>query len=144
LTTHDTRPAQRKVVAGTGISQPEVLDKLRAIPARRLILLINACHAGELSPVLGDSGQPLPQRAADAVLATGSGRIIMTACRKNRVSYLGPGQITIVAQALTNGLRGQGLSGRAGYISAFELYTHLYVAVGEAVEKRVSAAYVLR
>ncbi|MFV9507426.1 MAG: caspase family protein [Oscillochloridaceae bacterium umkhey_bin13] len=145
LTTHNTRLAQRKVVAGTGISQPELLDKLRAIPAKRLILLINACHAGELSPVLGDSdqpftGQPLPQQAADAVLATGSGRIIMTACRENQVSYIGPGQITIFAQALTDGLRGQGLSGRAGYISAFDLYTHLYFAVGEAVEKQVSAA----
>ena len=145
LTTHDTRLAQRKVVAGTGISQPELLDKLRAIPAKRLILLINACHAGELSPVLGDSdhpftGQPLPQQASDAVLATGSGRIIMTACRENQVSYVGPGQITIFAQALTDGLRGQGLSGRAGYISAFDLYTHLYFAVGEAVEKRIPAA----
>jgi hypothetical protein len=145
LTTHDTRLAQRKVVAGTGISQSELLDKLRAIPAKRLILLINACHAGELSPVLGDSdqpftGQPLPQQAADAVLATGSGRIIMTACRENQVSYIGPGQITIFAQALIDGLRGQGLSGRAGYISAFDLYTHLYFAVGEAVEKRVPAA----
>ncbi len=145
LTTHDTRLAQRKVVAGTGISQPELLDMLRAIPARRLILLINACHAGELSPVLGDSdqpftGQPLPQQAADALLATGSGRIIITACRENQVAYIGPGQITIFAQALTDGLRGRGLSGRAGYISIFDLYTHLYFAVGEAVEQRVSAA----
>ncbi len=145
LTTHDTRLAQDKVVAGTAISQPELLDRLRAIPARRLILLINACHAGELSPVLGDSGQPftgqpLPQQAADAVLATGSGRIIITACRENQVAYIGPGPLTIFAQALTDGLRGRGLSGRAGYISAFDLYTHLYFAVGEAVEKRVPAA----
>ncbi len=145
LTTHDTRLAQDKVVAGTAISQTELLDRLRAIPAQRLILLVNACHAGELSPVLGDSdqpftGQPLPQQAADAVLATGSGRIIITACRENQVAYIGPGPLTIFAQALTDGLRGRGLSGRAGYISAFDLYTHLYFAVGEAVEKRVPAA----
>jgi hypothetical protein len=145
LTAHDTRLAQRKIVAGTGISQPELLDKLRSVPAKRLIVLINACHAGELSPVLGDTdepftGQPLPQQAADALLATGSGRIIMTACRDNQVSYIGSGQITIFAQALIDGLRGQGISGRAGYISAFDLYTHLYFAVGEAVEQHVSAA----
>ncbi|MCS7289574.1 MAG: caspase family protein [Roseiflexus sp.] len=144
LTTHDTRLAGRKVVAGTGISQPELLDKLRAIPARRLILLINACHAGEISPVLGESNQPfigqqLPQQAADAILATGSGRIIITACRENQVAYIGPGPLTLFAQALTDGLRGQGLSGRAGYISVFDLYTHLYFAVGDAVAQRVSA-----
>lgn len=144
LTTHDTRLAQGTVVAGTAISQPELLAKLRAIPAQRLVLLINACHAGELSPVLGNSnqpfiGQPLPQQAADALLATGSGRIIITACRERQVAYIGPGPLTIFAQALTAGLRGQGLSGRAGYISAFDLYTHLYFAVGEAVATQVPA-----
>ncbi|MCS6941146.1 MAG: caspase family protein, partial [Roseiflexus sp.] len=144
LTTHDTRLARNTIVAGTAISQPELLDKLRAIPARRLILLINACHAGEISPVLGESNQPfigqqLPQQAADAILATGSGRIIITACRENQVAYIGPGPLTIFAQALTEGLRGQGLSGRAGYISVFDLYTHLYFAVGDAVAQRVPA-----
>ncbi|MGQ9483060.1 MAG: caspase family protein [Chloroflexus sp.] len=145
LTTHDTRLTQGRVVAGTGIGQPELLDRLRALPVRRLVLLINACHAGELSPVLGGgnhpfTGQPLPQQAADALLATGSGRIIITACRGNQVAYIGPGPITIFTQALTDGLRGQGLNARAGYISVFDLYTHLYFAVGEAVEKRVSTA----
>lgn len=144
LTTHDTRLAQRKVVAGSAISQPELLDKLRAIPARRLVLLVNACHAGELSPVLGESdqpftGQPFPQHAADAILATGSGRIIITACREHQVAYIGPGPLTIFAQALTDGLRGRGLSGRAGYISVFDLYTHLSFAVGDAVAQRVPA-----
>ncbi len=119
LTTLETRLAQRKVVARTGLSQPELRDKLRAIPAKRLILLITACHAGERSSVLGDRnqpfiGQPLPQETTDAVLSIGSGRIIMTACRENQVSSIGPGQLTIFAQTLTDGLRGQGLSGRAG------------------------------
>lgn len=144
LTTHDTRLAQRKVVAGTAISQPELLAKLRAILARRLVLLVNACHAGERSPVLGESdqpftGQPFPQHTADAILATGSGRIIITACREHQVAYIGPGPLTIFAQALTDGLRGQGLSGRAGYISVFDLYTHLSFAVGDAVAQRVPA-----
>ena len=144
LTTHDTRLAKGKVVADTGISQVELLEKLRAIRAERLILFVNACHAGELSPVLGASdepftGQSLPQQAADALLATGSGRIIVTACREQQVSFIGPGPLTIFTQALIDGLRGQGLSSRAGYISAFDLYTHLYFAVGAAIETRVSA-----
>ncbi len=146
ITSHDTRlTANAKVLPDTAISQAELIERLRAIPARRLILLINACHAGELSPVLGDSdqpftGQPLPQHTASAILATGSGRYIITACREQQVSYIGPGPRTIFAEALIAGLRGQGIGPRAGYISLFDLYTHLYFAVGEAVEQRVPAA----
>ena len=144
LTTHDTRMTEnREVIHGTAISQTELIERLRAIQAGRLFLLINACHAGELSPVLSGSpftGQPLPQNVASAALATGSGRFIITACREGQVAYIGPGPLTIFAQALTDGLRGQGLSGRAGYISIFDLYTHLYFAVREAVEQHVPTA----
>ncbi len=76
LTTHDTQFAQRKVVRGSGVSAAELIARLRAIPARRLLLIVNACHAGELSPVLGPgaapfTGEPLPANAAAALLATG-------------------------------------------------------------------------
>ncbi len=146
LTTHDTRFDNRgKVAAGTAVSQTDLIKTLRDIPAQRMLVLINACHAGELSPTLGAGqpavvGQPFPQQTADALLTTGSGRIIITACRENQVAYIGPGPLTIFAQALTNGLRGRGVSGRAGFISAFDLYTHLYFAVREAVEQQVPLA----
>jgi len=146
LTTHDTRfDNGGKVVAGTAVSQTDLITALRAIPAQRVLVLINACHAGELSPTLGAGqpavvGQPFPQQTADALLTTGSGRIIITACREDQVAYIGSGPLTIFAQALTNGLRGQGVSGRAGFISAFDLYTYLYFAVREAVERQVPLA----
>jgi hypothetical protein len=146
LTTHDTRfDTGGKVVTGAAVSQTDLITALRAIPAQRVLVLVNACHAGELSPILGAGqpavvGQPFPQQTAAALLATGSGRIIITACREQQVAYIGPGPLTIFAQALTDGLRGQGVSGRAGFISAFDLYTHLYFAVREAVEQRVPPA----
>jgi Caspase domain. len=56
LTTHDTRLDGRKVVAGTGIGETELIAKIRAIKARRLLLVVNACHAGEISPIL-DPGE---------------------------------------------------------------------------------------
>jgi len=146
LTTHDTRfDSGGKVVTGTAVSQADLIAALRAIPAQRVLALINACHAGELSPTLGAGqptvvGQPFPQQTTEALLATGSGRIIITACREQQVAYIGPGPLTIFAQALTDGLRGRGVSGRAGFISAFDLYTYLYFAVREAVERRVPPA----
>lgn len=138
LTTHETRMSGAKVVKGTGISQEELLAKLRAIPAKRLLLLFNACHVGELSPSLGPD-QPtfgdvnLPPQASEALLSTGEGRIIITACRAKQVSSIGKGQLTLFAQALVDGLSGEGyVPNNQGYISAFGLYEHIYHAVKEA------------
>lgn len=137
LSTHDSRREGAKIVAGTGLSDAELLTKLRAIPAKRLLVIFNACHAGALSPDLSiappiDLGiNPPPEQTLDAVLATGEGRIIMTACRPQQKSRVGHGQLTLFTQALVEGLRGQGVANRNGYISAFGLYEHLYETVKE-------------
>lgn len=141
LTTHDTQLEQGRVKTGTAISQTELLDKLRLIPASRLVVIINACHAGEVSPVLGAdqqhfTGQPFPEQAVDALLSTGSGRIIITACRSRQVSYIGHGTLTLFGQALIDGLQGQGISGQAGYISVFDLYAYLYFALEQAISNK--------
>lgn len=142
LTSHDTRLAGARVVTGTGVSEKVLLEKLRAIPARRLILLFNACHAGELMPAMG-AGDPtspddviLPDSAAAAILATGEGRVVITACRPQQQSYIAPGQpLTLFGQALMDGLSGRSLyiASNAGYVSAFALYEHIYHAVLDAI-----------
>ncbi len=142
LTTHDTQWQDRRVVTGTGISQAELLTTLRAIPASRVLLIFNACHAGHLSPTLGDEAPPtghaLPEQTANALLATGSGRVVITACRENQVAFVGSGEHTLFAQALLEGLRGGGdVYNRNGYISVFDLYTHLYYTLDEAVPRLV-------
>jgi uncharacterized caspase-like protein len=71
LTTYDTQESGGMVVKDTGIMEAELLDKLRRIPAKRLLLLFNACHSGEISPNLdvGDQEKSfgdlsLPSKAA--------------------------------------------------------------------------------
>lgn len=147
LTTHDTRGQGDKIVAGSGISAAELLGALRKIRARRLLLLFNACHSGEISPSLG-SGAPapfgspmpfgalsLPSPAAEALLSSGEGRILITACRPEQLSQIGTGKLTLFAQALVDGLSGRGsVVNSQGYISAFSLYEHIYRAVKAAAE----------
>lgn len=137
LTTHDTRLRSGKIEAGTGLRQGELIEKLRAIKAKRLLLLINACHSGKISPTLGADqaalGHPLPAATAAALLGTGEGRIIVTACRDEQVSYIGKGPLTLFTQALVDGLQGKGTVSNRGYVSAFDLYTHIYFAVEEKV-----------
>ena len=144
LTTHDTRLDGRKVVTGTGIGETELIAKIRAIKARRLLLIVNACHAGEISPVLDPgeepmTGAPLPPQVSAALLGTGEGRVIISACRENQYSFIGPGSLTLFTQALVDGLQGRGVSSNRGYISIFDLYTHLYFALDETVPRRVPA-----
>ncbi len=141
LTTHDTRVDNGKVLSGSGLREGELIERLRAVKARRLLLLVNACHSGELSPTLGPGAPtfgdtPLPGATAAALLATGEGRIIITACRDRQLSYIGPGAMTLFTQALVEGLRGQGTRSSRGYVSAFDLYLHLYDSVKETVAQR--------
>ncbi len=143
LTCHDTRLEGGKVQPGTGISEFELLEALRAIQARRLVMIFNACHAGELAPSLelagGETlGVSLPDAAAYAILASGEGRVIITACRASQRSYLGKGKTTLFGRAVIDGL--SGMAGRnQNFISAYGLYEYVYLTVREQAEdiKRV-------
>lgn len=146
LTTNDMQLTDKgKVADGSAVRQDELLAALQRVQAERVLMIFNACHSGEISPTLAAddrpfTGAPLPAPTAAALLSTGSGRVIITACRENQYAYVGDGANTIFVQALVDGLRGQGVSSLRGFISAFDLYTQLYFAVTEAVQKTIPAA----
>ena len=140
LLSHDVRLNGNRVAAGTGVSEAELLEKLRLFKAKRMLMIFNACHSGNLSPTLAPNvGTPvLATSNPDAdtltrVLGTGEGRISITACREGQLSYVGSGELTIFTQALVDTLRGKGVTNMKGYISVFDLYETVYDAVTEAV-----------
>jgi len=137
LTTHDSQLQGSQVKAGTGVSETELLDKLRLVKSKRMLLVINACHSGELSPSFeigrSLSSEPPPQKLSDALLSTGEGRITITACRPEQQSWIGSGSLSIFTQAVVNGLKGEAPNHK-GYISAFGLYEYVYFAAKEAAE----------
>ena len=143
LTTHDSQLQGKQVKAGTGVSEAELLDKLRQIKAKRMLLVINACHSGELSPSFDPSAgsgqaadlssEPPPQKLSEALLSTGEGRITIAACRPQQKSWIGAGSLSIFTQAVVSGLKGEAPNNK-GYISAFGLYEYVYFAAKEAAE----------
>jgi uncharacterized caspase-like protein len=141
LVSHDARISGNKVQAGTGVSQAALVESLQKIPAERVLVIFNACHSGEISPTLGVDqamgSKILPDTTKDALLSSGSGRIIITACKEEQLSYIGKGDVSLFTQALVDGLRGKGIVSRGGFISAFDLYTATY----ESVIETVQAAY---
>jgi hypothetical protein len=137
LLCHDSRLDGNKVIAGMGIRQDELLQKLRSIKSQRLVMVFNSCHSGEISPSLSIDetfgGRTLPVETAEALLATGSGRILITACREGQLSWIGRGDLSIFTQALKDAMQGKDLIPRGGFISVFDLYTALFQNVSSKV-----------
>lgn len=144
LTAYDTKMADGKVVQGTGVRDTELLERLHQLEADRALFIFNACHSGEISPKsLGDAaaaeptGQNVPPELASALLNTGAGRVVITACRGGQKSYFGrQEQTTLFAQTVADGMRGEGVTNRRGYISVFDLYDHVYTHVSDTVRSR--------
>lgn len=145
LTTYDSRVEKSRIVPGTGISEVDLLNKLRQIKAKRTLLIFNSCHAGEISPSLDlaekqpdDFGSAsLPEKTGATLLSTGEGRIIITACRPAQKSWLGPGKLSLFGEAVVSGMKGDGMlvQNNQGYISAFSLYEHIYSSTQKAAKQ---------
>ena len=147
---HDASAAPGgRVAAGSGLSSKEFVEKLRAVHANRLLVVLNTCFSGSVSPTsFGPGEEPgqgdeeglepaaPPSDTTSAILATGAGRIIITAAGQDQRSYIGKGPLSIFTKALTDGLRGSGVANRGGFISAFNLYESLYETVLEEADKQ--------
>jgi hypothetical protein len=144
LVSYDARVQNGRVVPGSGVSEEELLARLKAVPAQRVLMILNACFSGNVSPTLDISGDTLTPSVPDedsaaAILGTGKGRIIITATREGQESYIGAGNLTIFTQALVDGLKGKGVGNSNGYVSAFRLYEHIFIAVSEYVQEKHQA-----
>jgi hypothetical protein len=140
--THESIFSDESLEAGTWLGEAELLASLRAIAAKKLLFIINACFSGHLSPSLGPPapaaqtatmGTPPSRAFGLEVLATGEGRALITACRPTQYShYLHAHERTFFGQALIDGLHGEGVPNKGGYVGLYELYEHLYHRVTEA------------
>lgn len=155
LATSDARfapaPAER-VVRDTGLHVGELARALRAIPARQLLLVVNACFAGALGGALGRggiapeaasgfSGQMLPDEAGAELLAAGEGRAIITASRADQRSYFPPDERhSFFGQALIDALKGDATSAGRGYLGLYELYESVFRQVRDVTLRRLGAA----
>ncbi|MCX6031511.1 MAG: caspase family protein [Chloroflexi bacterium] len=115
-------------VAQTAISGAEFTAALRAIPARKVVVAFDCCHAGGI-------GQPkdaaalafkagLPDSYYDALKA-GRGRVILASSRSDELSWVLPGAAnSLFTTHLLSGLRG-GIASDDGLIRIFDLFEYL-------------------
>ena len=105
----------------TAISGNELVELLREIPAKKLLLLLDCCHAGGLTDLSGFQVEkaPLPPEA-QRMFAKGGGRMMIGSSRPNEKSLAGQ-PYSAFTYALLKGLCGKGTSKEDGYVWATDL-----------------------
>ena len=110
----------------TCISGAEFAGRLRAIPAQKLLLLLDCCHAGGVgeakTPGLQLAKSPLPTEA-QRLLAEGSGRVLIASSQKDELSYAGR-PYSAFTLALIESLCGVGVAKQDGYTRVADLALH--------------------
>lgn len=127
-------------IEGTSISSGEFGQALSKIKAKRVLVFIDACHAGgaAVSKSLTDGkGHEFKSGYSPntfAKLATGSGRALMASCRADEVSAVFTGaRNSVFTSALLAGLQGAADKAGNGFIRLFDLFNY----VAEEVPKQI-------
>jgi hypothetical protein len=110
----------------TAVSGAEFTERLRAIPALRLLVLLDCCHAGGVgeakAPGLELAKSPLPPEAHD-LLAEGGGRVLIASSQEDELSFAGR-PYSAFTLALTETLSGVGVAKQDGYVRVADLALH--------------------
>jgi hypothetical protein len=116
----------------TGIAGGEFTERLRAIRAKKLLVLLDCCHAGGQAEAKGLPGvkSPLPPETT-AELERGSGRVVIASSRRDEVSWTGR-PYSVFTAALLEGLAGYGAFERDGYARVLDVALY----VGRMVPNR--------
>lgn len=123
-------------LSDTTISGNGLTANLRAIQAKKLLVLLDCCHAGGIGqpkdPDVTLSKSPLPLQAGN-ILSQGSGRVILASSRGDELSYTATpySQFTL---ALLEALAGAGAAERDGYARVLDMAMY----VGRMVPNRTS------
>ena len=125
------------VVASTAISHDEFTACLDKIPARRVVVFFDCCHAGGIGTLKSGQGMALKNIPDDYYLALsqGEGRAIFASSRADEVSRIMPGAgNSLFTQVLMEGLQGQAGNEAKGTVRVMDLHTY----ISEEVVKRES------
>ncbi len=122
----------------TAISGQEFTDKLRAIPAQKLLVLLDCCHAGGVgdakAPGLELAKSPLPPEAT-TLLAEGSGRVLIASSQEDELSFAGK-PYSAFTLALVEALSGVGVAKKDGYVRVADVALHAREVVPGRTKQR--------
>ena len=110
----------------TAVSGAEFTEGLRAIGARRLLVLLDCCHAGGVGEAKAAGVElaksPLPPEA-QRLLAEGGGRVLIASSQEDELSFAGE-PYSAFTLALIEALSGVGVAKEDGYVRVADLALH--------------------
>lgn len=111
----------------TALSGAAFSSALGAIPARKLLVIFDCCHAGGIGEIKGEAPvvkAGLPESYYEALKA-GRGRVIIASSRGSESSWLMPGdENSLFTKHLLAGLAG-GVVSADGFVRAFDIFEYL-------------------
>ncbi|MGB3218594.1 MAG: caspase family protein, partial [Anaerolineae bacterium] len=124
----DTRFTSDQKLAETAISGTEFTAALRAIPAGKLLVVFDCCHAGGIGQPKGVTAPLFKGGFSDSyydALRAGRGRAILASSRSTEYSWVLPGDTnSLFTKHLLAGLRGD-ITADDGLIRIFDLFEYL-------------------
>jgi ActR/RegA family two-component response regulator len=112
-------------LSDSALSGAEFTAKLRAIPSRKLLVLLDCCHSGGLAEAKAGLRKEAIPPELNAALTPGSGRVVIASSRRDEYSYTGT-PYSVFTGALREALAGQGAAEPDGF--AYMADVALYVA----------------
>lgn len=113
------------------LANEDFLEKVRKIPAQRLVILFNTCFAGAVGTALSPEIQKLPEFATVPLgpyekLAGGSGRVIISSSLAGERSWIrGGAKNSLFVEHVLAGLRGKAVVTNQDTIRIFDLFDYL-------------------
>lgn len=128
----------------TALAAEDFNRSLHEIPAQRLLVILDCCHAagmatakgGEAEPKLpkGVVSRPAPKGIIDA-LKQGEGRVVLTSCRDEQQSWILPdNSMSLYTDRLLAALTGAGHKPGDTEVTVFQLADYLGKAVPEGAK----------
>lgn len=115
-------------LAVTAISGDEFTAALKAIPARKVLVIFDCCHAGGIGQPKDVQGSLIKAGLPDGYyerLAAGRGRAILSSSRDTESSYVLPAAAnSLFTRHLLAGLKG-GVSSEDGLVRVFDLFEYV-------------------
>lgn len=130
-------------LATTAFSATDLQDLLNAIPSRRQVVILDACHAAAVGIGKGMTAS-LPAGIGGGALdqlVRGSGKALLQSCRAEEVSVVLPGHWnSLFTATLLEALRGAAQDRGDGYVRVLDVFHH----VAEEVPKHAAQHPVLK
>ena len=149
LIPHDVEPVD---VAASALPAQELTDALREIKAKRLLVMIDCCHAeGIATAKKGPAAIKLPSGLVQTAppkglveqLKQGEGRAVFTSSRGQQLSWIRPdGSLSVYTHHLVEALQGAGNKPGDTVVRLSNLMNHLNKAVPESARTMYQAEQV--